>query len=330
MPPGPTDPPATRRGERLGACTDCRSFWARDRAGELSETEIGQLEQALCPTAGTCMVMGTASTMACVTEALGLMLPGGAAPPSGSGDRLGTRSRRAGGPWKSPSSDPSARHPDAGGFEYALTVWPRLAVQTNAIVHLLAIARRAGVALGLEDFHRVSQRVPVLVDCKPAGHGYVEDLHRAGGVPVLLKALEPLLDLSTVGVSGIALREQLAAVAPPAGWQRTIRPLDSPLGPPGALVVLRGSLAPDGAVIECAAASKDFLKHRGPAVVFESAEDAAQRLDDPALGITPRHVLVLRNAGPSAPGCRKPAPCRSHATLPRRGCTTWCEYRTPA
>jgi dihydroxy-acid dehydratase len=291
------------RGERLGACTDCRSFWARYRAGELSETEIGQVEQALCPTAGTCMVMGTASTMACVTEALGLMLPGGAAPPSGSGDRL--RHAVAAGRRAVEIAQQGIR-PRAiltpGAFENALTVLAAVGGSTNAIVHLLAIARRAGVALGLEDFHRVSQRVPVLVDCKPAGHGYVEDLHRAGGVPVLLKALEPLLDLSTVGVSGIALREQLTAVAPPAGWQRTIRPLDSPLGPPGALVVLRGSLAPDGAVIKCAAASKDFLKHRGPAVVFESAEDAAQRLDDPALGITPRHVLVLRNAGPVGAG----------------------------
>ena len=291
------------RGARLGACTDCRSFWARYRAGELNETEIDEVEQALCPTAGTCMVMGTASTMACVTEALGLMLPGGAAPPSGSGDRL--RHAVAAGRRAVAIAQHGIR-PRAiltpGAFENALTVLAAVSGSTNAIVHLLAIARRTGVVLGLEDFHRVAQRVPVLVDCKPAGHGYVEDLHRAGGVPVLLKALEPLLDLGTVGVNGITLREQLAAVAPPAGWQQTIRPLDSPCGPPGALVVLRGSLAPDGAVIKCAAASKDLLRHRGPAVVFESAEDAAQRLDDPALGITPGHVLVLRNAGPVGAG----------------------------
>jgi dihydroxy-acid dehydratase len=290
-------------GERLGACTDCRRFWASHRAGELSQHEIDEIEQSLCPTAGTCMVMGTASTMACVTEALGMMLPGGAAAPSGSGDRLRhavAAGRRAVGLAQQGFRPRGILTPAA--FENALTVLAAVSGSTNAVVHLLAIARRAGVTLNLEDVHRVSQRVPLLVDCKPAGQGYVEDLHRAGGVPVLLKALEPLLHVDTVGVSGVALREHLAMTAPPADWQQTIRPLEAPLGPPGTLVVLRGSLAPDGAVIKCAAASQDLLTHRGPAVVFESPEDAVQRLDDPGLGITPRHVLVLRNAGPVGAG----------------------------
>jgi len=291
------------RGERLGACTDCRRLWASHRAGELNQKEIDEIEQSLCPTAGTCMVMGTASTMACVTEALGMMLPGGATPPSGSGDRL--RHAVAAGRRAVEIARQGIRPRailTAAAFENALTVLAAVSGSTNAIVHLLAIARRAGVSLTLEDFHRVSQRVPLLVDCKPAGQGYVEDLHRAGGVPVLLKALEPLLDLGAVGVNGVALREQVAAVAPPAAWQKTIRPLDSPLGPTGALVALRGSLAPDGAVIKRAAASTELLKHRGPAVVFESVEDAERRIDDPALGITPQHVLVLRNAGPVGAG----------------------------
>jgi dihydroxy-acid dehydratase len=187
-------------------------------------------------------------------------------------------------------------------FTNALTVLMATSGSTNAIIHLLAIARRARVPLTLDDIDAVSERVPLLVDCKPAGVGYLEDLHRAGGVPVVLKALAPLLDLSVVGVSGRTLGDVLAEVSPPANWQRTIRTLEAPLGPTGALVVLRGSLAPDGAVIKRAAATPALLQHAGPAVVFESPEDAAARIDDPALAITPQHVLVLRNAGPVGAG----------------------------
>ena len=291
------------RGERLGACTDCRRFWGRYRAGEVDELAIDEIEQALCPTGGTCMVMGTASTMACMAEVLGLMLPGGAAAPSGSGDRL--RHAVASGRRAVELAAGALRPRDVltrAAFFNALTVLSATSGSTNAIVHLIAIARRAGVALTLDDVHEVSQRVPLLVDCKPAGSGYLEDLHRAGGVPVLLKALAPLLDLSTVGVTGRALADLVGEQSPPPDWQQTIRTLDKPLGPAGALVTLRGSLAPDGAVIKRAAASEALLRHRGPAVVFESAEDAAARIDDPALQITPQHVLVLRNAGPVAAG----------------------------
>ena len=191
------------RGERLGACTDCRRLWAQYRAGEINEQEVREVEQVLCPTAGTCMVMGTASTMACVTEALGMMLPGGATAPSGSGDRLriavasGRRAVGLGIEGTRPSGMLTRR-----AFMNALTVLSAVSGSTNAVIHLTAIARRAGIQLTLDDFHEVAARVPVLVDCKPAGSGYMEDLHRAGGVPVLLKALEPLLELSCKGVSG--------------------------------------------------------------------------------------------------------------------------------
>lgn len=291
------------RGERLGACTDCRRFWARHRAGELDETEIGEVEQSLCPTSGTCMVMGTASTLACVTEALGLMLPGGATAPCGSGDRLRhavAAGRRAAELARSPLRPREIL--TRAAFHNALVVLSAVGGSTNAIVHLTAIARRAGVPLGLDDFHDVSARVPRLTDLKPAGRGYLEDLHRAGGVPVLLKALEPLLEKDARGISGRTLGELLAAASPPSAWQDVIGTLEKPFGPPGALVTLRGSLAPDGAVVKAAAASKHLLRHRGPAVVFESPEDAAARIDDPALGITDRHVLVLRNAGPIGAG----------------------------
>lgn len=142
----------------------------------------------------------------------------------------------------------------------------------------------------------------MLVDCKPIGSGYLEDLHNAGGVPTLLKSLEPLLDLSTCGVDGRCLGERLVEALPPAGWQQTIRSLDEPLKPAGALATLYGTLAPDGAVIKTAAASPDLLHHRGPALVFDSPEDAAARIDDPMLDVTPQHVLVLRNGGPVAAG----------------------------
>lgn len=291
------------RGQRLGACTDCRRYWSQYRAGELSEREIREVEQSLCFTGGTCMVMGTATTMACVVEALGLMLPGGAAVPHASGARLkhcAATGRRAVEMAREGLLPGHIVCPEA--VMNAVTVLMALSGSTNAVVHLLAIARRAGISLTLDDFDAVARRVPVLVDCKPAGVGYAEDLYHAGGVPVLLKALEPLLHLDTVGVAGVPLRDLLAEAESPGNWQTTIRTLDAPLRGPGALAVLHGSLAPDGAVLKAAAASPALFRHCGPAVVFDSPEDASQRLDDPALGITPDHVMVLRNAGPVAAG----------------------------
>ena len=291
------------KGERLGACTDCRRFWGRFRAGEIDEQEINAVNAKLAPSAGTCMVMGTASTMACMAESLGLMLPGGATAPSGSGDRL--RHAVATGRRAVALVDGRLRPRDVltpAAFRNALVVLSAIGGSTNAIVHLLAIARRAGVPLAVDDVHDVSARVPLLVGCKPAGAGYMEDFHRAGGVPVLMKALRSLLDVSAVGVSGRPLAALLAETAEPADWQETIGRLDTPLGPPGALVTVRGSLAPDGAVLKRAAATPGLLRHRGPAVVFDSPDDAAARIDDPALAITADHVLVLRNAGPVAAG----------------------------
>jgi dihydroxy-acid dehydratase len=291
------------RGERLGACTDCRRYWSRYRANEVSEAEIAEVEQALCATAGTCMVMGTAATMACVTEAMGMMLPGGATPPAGSGDRL--RTAVASGRRAVELAEDPIRPGDilsAPAFRNAMTVLSAVGGSTNAIIHLLAIARRAEVALSLDDFHQVSKTVPLLVDLKPAGSGYVEDFHRAGGLPALLKELAPLLDLSTVGITGKPLGELLDDTASIGDWQSTIRSLDNPVGGTGALVTLTGSLAPDGAVLKKAAASEDLLCHRGPALVFESPEDVAERIDDPSLEITRDHVLVMRNAGPVAAG----------------------------
>ena len=291
------------RGERLGASTDCRRYWGSFRAGEISDHDIAEIERSLCATAGTCMVMGTASTMACLAEALGIMLPGGATAPSGSGDRLRSAvatGRRAVGLAKE-DLRPS-RILTRASFDNAMAVLMALGGSTNAIIHLTAIARRARTSLTLHDFEQISRRVPLLVDCKPAGCGYLEDFHRAGGVQVLMKALAPLLELSAPTITGRTISQLLDKTAGLRDWQKTIRPLDSPAGATGALAVMGGSLAPDGAVLKVAAASPRLLSHRGAAVVFESPEDAALRIDDPALGITPDHVLILRNAGPRGAG----------------------------
>jgi len=291
------------KGERLGACTDCRRLWAKYRAGELDEMEIKEIEESLCATGGTCMVMGTASTMACILEILGLMLPGGATPPHAYGDRL-------------KNCVASGRHVvelvkkdltpckilSRGSFENALKVLMAIGGSTNAIIHTIAIARRAGIDISLEDFNRASDQTPVLVDCKPVGSGYMEDFHHAGGLPVLLKEMEPLLDVSTKSIFGNSLGEVLKQYKEPEQWQQTIRKRDNPLISRGAITAIFGSLAPNGAVIKAAAASEPLFKHKGPAIVFESPQDAVDRIDNPDLKITPQQVMVLRNGGPIAAG----------------------------
>ena len=291
------------RGQRLGACTDCRRYWAAHRAGEITDAQLAEIERNLCPTGGTCMVMGTASTMACLTEALGMMLPGGACAPLPTGERLRlavASGRRIVGMVRENLTPSHILTRPA--FENALAVLIALGGSTNAIIHLTAIARRVGIALTLEDLQRAADRVPLLVDCKPAGVGYLEDLFYAGGVPTLLKVMEPLLHRDAVTVTGKTLGDLLENQAGPGDWQTTVRTLEQPLGPTGSLAALAGSLAPDGAVLKTAAATPSLLCHTGPAAVFESPEDVAARLDDPSLRLTAEHVLVMRNAGPVGAG----------------------------
>jgi dihydroxy-acid dehydratase len=292
------------RGERLGACTDCRRLWASYRAGRLTEADIADAESALCFTGGTCMVMGTASTMACIVETLGLMLPGGAAIPHAAGRRLthaAAAGRRAVEMIREELTP--SRVLSKASFANALVVLAALSGSTNAVVHLLAFARRAGIDLTLAEFDDTARRVPVLVDVKPAGSGYLEDFFHAGGVPALLGVLSEFLDHGASTIAGTTIGRLIETAVPPVG--RTIRALSEPLREardPGAIAVIRGTLAPDGAVLKAAAASPDLFSHRGPAVVFDSPEDAATRIDDPSLGITPDHVMVLRNAGPVGAG----------------------------
>jgi len=300
------------RGERLGACTDCRRMWAAYRAGDLDPDEIAEVQARLCPSAGTCMVMGTASTMACVTESLGLMVPGGATPPAATGRRLqiAVESGRLAVEIALAGRRPSAVL-DRRSFHNALTVLIALGGSTNAVIHLTAMARRAGIPLGLQDVDRIGAAVPLLVDCKPSGSGYMEDLDRAGGVPALLRQLDEaqLLERDARTICGCSLGELLGkSSAGTTGTTGTlpangaVRPVNQPLGPPGSIRVVRGSLAPEGAIIKVSAASAALLRHTGPAIVFDSTDEANAFLDDADRTVDQNSVLVLRNVGPRGAG----------------------------
>jgi dihydroxy-acid dehydratase len=307
--------PGSHRGERLGACTDCRRLWARFRSGELDESEVAAAGAQLVPTAGTCGVMGTASTMACVTEALGMMLPGGAAIPAVEAARL--RHAEAAGARAVALADQGPRPAEIltpAAFANALTVLLALGGSTNALVHLAAVAGRLGIAIDYAAFDRLGRETPLLVDLKPSGRHYMDDLHRAGGLAPVLRELAPHLDLDCLTVTGRTLGEEIAALPPP--WpQEVVRPLADPLHEGGAIAVLGGNLAGDGAIIKQSACSKALLVHGGRAVVFDSLEDLAARIDSPDLDVGPEDVLVLRNAGPKgAPGM----PEAGYIPIPRK------------
>jgi dihydroxy-acid dehydratase len=286
-------------GERLGACTDCRRFWAAYRRGEIDPATINQVEGKLTVTSGTCAVMGTASTMACLTEALGMMLPGGAAIPAVHADRL--RCAEATGK-QAVSLAQSGLTPDrimtGAAFENAMRVLLAIGGSTNGIIHLTAIAGRMGLRLDLAQFDALSDSTPVLVDLKPSGEGYMEDFYEAGGLEVVLQELKPLLNLEAQTVTGQALAEWLAGDYRWPDWQSVIRPAHDPLQAQGALVALKGNLAPDGAILKRSAASPHLLNKTGRAVVFTSLSDMAARVDDPNLDVTPDDFLMLQNAGP--------------------------------
>ena len=290
-------------GERLGACTDCRRFWARFRAGEISEQEIGEVNAKLAPSAGTCMVMGTASTMALCTEALGMMLPGGACIPAVMAERL--RNAEATGA-RAVALAKERLTPDRimtpAAFENALRMLLAIGGSTNGIVHLAAVAGRLGIAVDLQGFDRMGRKTPVLVDLKPTGSHYMEDLYKAGGAAIILRELKPLLNLDALTVTGRTLRENIAA-APPSFPQKVVRPVKSPVFKEGGIAFLRGNLAPEGAIIKQSAMDPKLMRHEGRAVVFESLEDLANRVDDPKLDVAAGDVLVLKSAGPKgAPG----------------------------
>jgi dihydroxy-acid dehydratase len=288
------------KGERLGACTDCRRFWARYRAGEVSKSQIEEIEGGLATTAGTCAVMGTASTMASIAEALGMMLPGTAAIPSVHADRLraaeatGTEAVRLVQSRIRPRQIVTEK-----SVENALRVLLAIGGSTNAVLHLTAIAGRAGVDVKLDRLNALSDSTPVIVDLKPTGPHYMEDLFAAGGIGAVLRELKPLLHLDAMTVTGETLGDRLEAGDPYVD-RGVVRSLEEPLQANGGLVALFGSLAPKGAILKRAAADPKLFESTGRAVVFTSLDDLAARIDSPDLDVTPEDFLVLQSAGPTS------------------------------
>jgi dihydroxy-acid dehydratase len=304
------------RGERLGACTDCRRFWASYRAGKVSEEEISQVEGQLAVTAGTCAVMGTASTMACLAEALGMLLPGSAAIPAVHADRLRAAEATGAAAVKLIGSQLTPdRIITAQSIENALRVLLALGGSTNAVIHLTAIAGRAGIKVSLDDINRLSDSTPVLVNLKPVGDGYMEDFFASGGMGALLRELKPLLHLDAMTVTGETLGERLAGEEASHRDLAIIAARERPMEPQGGLVALFGNLAPRGAILKRSAADPRLFEHEGRAVVFSSLADLAARMDDPALDVTPEDVLVLQNAGPHADACMPEA---GYLPIPRK------------
>jgi dihydroxy-acid dehydratase len=292
--------PTSFHGERLGACTDCRRFWALHRAGKVDSQEIETIEGNLATTAGTCAVMGTASTMASIAEALGMALPGTAAIPAVHADRL--RAAEASGMRAVELAKKPLRPSQiitAPSVENALRVLLAIGGSTNAIIHLTAIAGRAGVPIDLRRLNELSDSTPVLVDLKPTGQHYMSDLYAAGGLGAVLRELKPLLHLECMTVAGITLGARLERE--PHWVDRTVvKSLAEPLSQQGGLVALFGSLAPNGAILKRSAADPALFEREGRAVVFTSLDDLAARIDDPALDVTADDFLVLQNAGPKS------------------------------
>ncbi|PWT72088.1 MAG: dihydroxy-acid dehydratase [Proteobacteria bacterium] len=289
------------RGERMGACTDCRRFWAKYRAGGIDTEGIEEIEGKLATTAGTCAVMGTASTMACIAEAIGMSLPDSAAIPAVHADRL--RIAEASGRRAVKMANEGAPRPGEiitqQSVENALRVLLAIGGSTNAIIHLTAIAGRRGIAISLERLNRLSDETPVLLDLKPTGEHYLQDLHAAGGLRAVLWELRDLLNLDCLTVTGERLGDRLHA--PPAFVDRAVvRPRNDPISPVGGLVALFGNLAPQGAILKRSAADAALFEREGRAVVFESLEDLSARVDDPALDVTRDDFLVLKHAGPTS------------------------------
>jgi dihydroxy-acid dehydratase len=293
----------SHEGVRVGACTDCRRYWGHYRAEEIDSDEISRVNNQLVASVGTCSVMGTASTMACVAEALGMALPGSASAPAVTADRIRIAEESGATAVEMARTKLTPeRILTAKSVENALRVLLAIGGSTNGIIHLTAIAGRLGLAVDLDRVDALGRDTPVLVDLKPSGQHYMEDFHRAGGVPTLLRELKPLLHLDAMTVTGRTLGEEMER-GPQRFTQDVVRTREHPIYPQGGIAVLRGNLAPGRAIIKQSAADPKLMEHEGRAVVFEDLEDLAQRIDDDALDVKADDVLVLRNIGPrGAPG----------------------------
>ena len=293
----------SHRGERVGACTDCRGYWAKFRAEEIDLDEINEVNNQLVPTVGTCGVMGTASTMALITEALGMMISNGASAPAVSAERrrIAEETGKVAVEIANKSFNPKS-FLTLKNFKNALTVLSAIGGSTNGIVHLTAMAGRLGIDIDLNEFDKMTKDTPMIVDLKPSGSGYMEDLFKSGGLPRILNELKDYLYLDAITVTGETIQEIIKKNK--YNWkQEVIRKVENPIFDKGSIAVLKGNLAPKSAIIKQSAASKELLAHEGVVEVFENLEDLANRIDSDDLNVTKDSILLLKNIGPiGAPG----------------------------
>jgi dihydroxy-acid dehydratase len=285
------------RGNVLGSGSDAWKYWDEKRAGRIGDEEWNEIEGGISRSFGTCMVMGTAATMMAITEALGLALPGASSIPAPDANHprmCAAAGRRAVDlVWEDLTPDKILT---PAAFDNAIRVHMALGGSTNAIIHVIALARRAGIALDMQRFDAISRKVPVIANITPSGKYLMEDFFYAGGLRALMAEMQSLLDLSCITVTGRSLGETLAGTK--VHLPDVIHPLDKPLYPVGATVVLTGNLAPRGCVMKPAAAEQRLLKHRGKAIAFENYDHMAREVDRDDLDVTPDHVMVLKNGGP--------------------------------
>jgi dihydroxy-acid dehydratase len=305
----------SHRNERVGACTDCRRYWGKFRAGEIDADETADVNDQLVASVGTCSVMGTASTMACIAEALGMTVPGGASPPAVTADRIRIAEQTGALAVQMASNKLTIdKILTPAAFDNAMRVLLAIGGSTNGIIHLAAIAGRVGIEIDLQALDRMGRDTPVLLDLKPSGQHYMEDFHRAGGMATLLRELKPLLHLDALTVTGRTLGEEIER-AGPGFKQDVVRSVANPIFPQGGIAVLRGNLAPGGAIIKQSAADPRLMEHEGRAVVFENSEDLVDRIDSDDLDVSAQDILVLKSIGPKgAPGM----PEAGYIPIPRK------------
>ncbi len=290
------------RGQFLGSGSDVWGYWDERRAGNLTEEEWKEIEGGIARSPGHCMTMGTASTMTAMAEVMGFTVPGASSVPAmdANHQRLAAEAGRlaVNNAWEGPKPKKLATRQS---FENAIAVDMAIGGSTNAIVHLLAMAGRAGVNLSLNDFDEISRKTPLITDLRPAGRFLMEDFYFAGGLTAVLKTMQPILHMDHPTVNGRTLEQNVMNAK--VHNNEVIRPLDDPISKDGGTTVLGGNLAPNGAVIKHSAADPALLKHSGPAIVFDNYRELSEKIDDPNLPVTKDSVLVLRNAGPvGAPG----------------------------
>jgi len=285
------------RGQQLGSGSDVWKYWTEKRAGNITEEQWGEMESGIARSFGTCMVMGTAATMMAITEALGLALPGASSLPAA--DSAHPRMCAAAGRrivemvWEDLTPE---RILNAAAFDNAIKVHMAMGGSTNAIIHVVAMARRAGIPLDMQRFDELSRQVPVLANVRPSGQYLMEDFFYAGGLRALMAQLKDRLDLGALTVTGRTVGENIAGAE--IYLPDVIHSVADPIYPEGATAVLTGNLAPRGCVMKPAATDKRFLHHRGKALAFDDYNHMARELERDDLDVTPDHILVLKNSGP--------------------------------